>query len=229
MPDKIRIFIADQQPLFRQGVTSVLASANDIEVCGDAPLSDGLVSLVEGAAADVILMDINYPALTGLEIARYLKQYLPNVAIIILTPQYDDNQLFQAIKARVSAYLNRQATPDELLNTIRLVASGRYPINDSFISNPKVAERILNQFQHLYWGKEAETITSPLTHRETEVLNYMAEGYLNKQIATTLGISEQTIKNHVTSILRKLDANVRTEAVITALRKGFISLESKGD
>jgi len=227
MPDKIRVFIADQQPLFRRGIASALSSATDMEVCGDASLNDNLVSTIEAAAADVVLLDIVHPSLAGLEVARHLKQYLPTVAIVLLTPQPDDNQLFQAIKARVSAYLNREATADELLTAIRQVAAGQYPINESFISNPNVAERILNQFRDLSWGKGVEPLTSPLTPRETEVLNYMAQGYLNKQIASILSISEQTIKNHVTSILRKLDANVRTEAVVTALRKGYISLEKK--
>jgi len=229
MPEKIKVFIADQQPLFRQGIASALSSAKDIDVCGDASLSDNLVSIVEVAAADVVLLDIAYPPLTGLEVARRMKQYLPTVAIVLLTPQPDDSQLFQAIRARVSAYLSRQATPDDLLTTIRKVASGQYPINDTFVSNPKVVERILHQFQDLSWGKGVEPLTSPLTPRETEVLSYMAQGYLNKQIAGILNISEQTIKNHVTSILRKLDANVRTEAVITALKKGYISLEKKTD
>jgi len=227
MPDKIKVFIADQQPLFRRGIASALSSVTDMEVCGDASLKDNLVSPIEAAAADVVLLDIVHPSLAGLEIARHLKQHLPTVAIVLLTPQPDDNQLFQAIKARVSAYLNRQATADELLTSIRRVAAGQYPINESFISNPNVAERILSQFQDLSWGKGVEPLTSPLTPRETEVLNYMAQGYLNKQIASILSISEQTIKNHVTSILRKLDANVRTEAVVTALRKGYISLEKK--
>lgn len=227
MPAKIKVFIADQEPLFRRGIRSALSSARDIDICGDASLSDNLVQLVEDAGTDVVLLDIAYPSLTGLEVARRLKQYLPTVAIVLLTPQPDDSQLFQAIRARVAAYLSRQATAEELMTTIKKVAAGQYPINDSFVSNPRVVERILNQFQDLSWGRGVEPLTSPLTPRETEVLSYMAKGHLNKQIAAILNISEQTIKNHVTSILRKLDANVRTEAVITALKKGYISLEKK--
>lgn len=226
---RIRVFIADQQPLFRKGVSSVLSATADIEVCGDASLSVDLVPLIENSGADVILVDIDPPSLTGLEIARRLKQHLPTVAVVILTPQPDDDQLFKAIQARASAYLNRQASADELVSTICQVASGTYPINEAFVSNPKVAERVLHQFQDFSWGKEVETLASPLTPRETQVLNYMAQGYLNKQIASILGISEQTIKNHVTSILRKLDANVRTQAVVTALKKGLISLRRETD
>lgn len=229
MANRIRVFIADQQPLFREGVSSILSSTTDLEVCGAASLTDDLVPLVEASDADVVLVDIDYPSLTGLEIARRLKQHLPSVATVILTPHPDDDQLFHAIKARASAYLNRQATADELLTNIRRVSQGEYPINDAFVTHPNVVERILSQFQGFSWGRGVETLTSPLTPRETQVLNYMAQGYLNKQIATILGISEQTIKNHVTSILRKLDANVRTEAVVTALRRGFISLEGKAE
>ena len=119
--------------------------------------------------------------------------------------------------------LNKETTPDQLIDTIRRVAHGQYPINESLITRPSVANKVLQQFQEL--SLQSETVISPLTRRETEVLDYIAQGYLNKQIAAELDISEQTIKNHVTSILRKLNANARTEAVVLALKQGIITLD----
>jgi len=149
---------------------------------------------------------------------------LPSIATVILTPKLDDEQLFESIKARAAAYIPRDVTAEELASTIGRVAAGEHPINENMTANPRVAEKVLDNFQELTWGEQVEKFLSPLTHRETEILNYIAQGYLNKQIAAELHISEQTIKNHVTSILRKLDANARTQAVIIAIKRGLISI-----
>jgi DNA-binding NarL/FixJ family response regulator len=114
-----------------------------------------------------------------------------------------------------------------MLSNIRKAAGGGHPINDTFLTQPKVAQKVLEQFQELSWGREIEDFVSPLSPRETEILSYMARGYLNKQIADTLNISEQTIKNHVPSILRKLDANARTQAVVTAIKRGLIKVPTE--
>ena len=113
---------------------------------------------------------------------------------------------------------------DQLVSIIRRVARGEHPINESLTARPQIAEQVLQQFQELSWRSESEPFISPLTSRESEILDYIAQGYLNKQIAIALSISEQTIKNHVTSILRKLNANARTEAVVIAIKQGIISL-----
>jgi len=170
-----------------------------------------------------VLLDISL-ASDGMELARVVKQHVPSVAVIVIAPAPNDEGLFMAIKARAAGYVSRDISSEELITIIRRAARGEYPLNDSFLSQPKVAAQVLEQFQNFSWGKGVETFVSPLTPRETEILNYMAKGYLNKQIAGMLDISEQTIKNHVTSILRKLDANARTQAVITAVRRGIIKL-----
>ncbi|HEX75525.1 MAG TPA: response regulator transcription factor, partial [Dehalococcoidia bacterium] len=216
---KIKVLIADQQPLFRQGICSSLTQIADFEVCGEVSSAHELTSTINTSYPDVILLDIDLPTDSGLGLARAVKQQLPSVAVILLTPQPNDDELFQAIKARAAGYINRDVSSDELVTTIRRAAAGEHPINDTFLSKPKVAEQVLQQFQDFSWGKGVEAFVSPLTPRETEILNYMAQGYLNKQIADNLGISEQTIKNHITSILRKLDANARTQAVVTAIRR----------
>ena len=224
-PRRIRVLIADQQPLFRQGIRSSLNQIADIEICGEVGSSHDLMSTVDTLYPDVILLDTDLASDGGLDLAKAVKQQLPSVAVILLSPQPNDDELFQAIKSRVTGYLNRDVSSNDMVATIRRSASGEHPINDAFLSQPKVAEQVLQQFQDLSWGKGVEPFVSPLTPREGEILTYMAQGYFNKQIAAKLNISEQTIKNHITSILRKLDANARTEAVVTAIKRGLISLD----
>ncbi len=220
---KIKVIIADQQPLFRKGIHFFLGEAADIVICAEASTEAELVNSAVSEIPDVILLDISL-ASGGMDLARVVKQHVPTAAVIIISPAPSDEGLFLAIKARAAGYVSRNISSEELISIIRRAARGEYPLNDTFLSQPKVAAQVLEQFQDFSWGKGVETFVSPLTPREMEILNHMAKGLLNKQIATTLDISEQTIKNHVTSILRKLDANARTQAVITAVRRGIISL-----
>jgi len=222
---KIQFFIVSQQVLFRQGVELSLSSTEDIKLIGTADYSNGLPSTFDDIPPDVVILDIDISTDDGLTLARKMKQHLPSIGIIIATSTPSDTQLFQALKAQAAAYLSKEVTPDQLVETIRRVSKGEHPINESLTNRPKVAEHVLQQFQELSWRSEAEAVISPLTPRETEILQYIARGYLNKQIAAELDISEQTIKNHVTSILRKLNANARTEAVVLALKHGILSLD----
>jgi len=221
---KIRVLIADQQPLFRQGIRSTLNQIADIDICDEVGSSNEVISATNTLYPDVILLDIELSSGNDTDLAKTIKQLLPSVAVILLSPQPNDAELFQAIKSRVAGYLRRDVSSNELVATIRRAAAGEHPINDTFLSQPKVAHQVLEQFQDFSWGKGVEPFVSPLTPRETEILTYMGKGYFNKQIAIELSISEQTIKNHITSILRKLDANARTQAVITAIKRGLISL-----
>ena len=220
---KIKVIVADRQPLFRKGIEYFLKEAEDIIISAEASSESELLAKVVYEIPDVVLLDISLNR-EGMELARVVKQHVPSVAVIVMAPAPNDEGLFMAIKARAAGYVSRDISSDELINIIRRASRGEYPLNDSFLSQPKVAAQVLEQFQDFSWGKGVEPFVSPLTPRETQILNYMAKGYLNKQIAGMLDISEQTIKNHVTSILRKLDANARTQAVITAVRRGIISL-----
>jgi len=220
---KIKVIVADRQPLFRKGVEFFLKEAEDIIISAEVSSESELLAKVVYEIPDVVLLDISLNS-EGMELARVVKQHVPSVAVIVIAPAPNDEGLFMAIKARAAGYVSRDISSDELVNIIRRASRGEYPLNDSFLSQPKVAAQVLEQFQDFSWGKGVETFVSPLTPRETQILNYMAKGYLNKQIAGMLDISEQTIKNHVTSMLRKLDANARTQAVITAVRRGIISL-----
>ena len=222
--NKIRVLIVSQQSLFRQGIEHSFSDVEDIKVLGTAEVNDEVLSAIDTLPPDVALVDVDAPSDSGLTLARKIKQRLPVIGVVVLSSNPDDAQLFQALKAQAVAYLSKEVTADELIKTVRRVAHGEHPINEALTDRPKVAEQVLQQFQELSWRSEAEGVIAPLTPRETEILNYIAKGYLNKQIAAELDISEQTIKNHVTSILRKLNANARTEAVVVAIKKGLISI-----
>ncbi len=222
--DKIPVFLVSQQSLFQDGIKHSLAGMADIEVLGVGGVSSEVLSAIDTSPPDVAIVDIDGPSDDGLVLARKIKQRSPNIGVIVLTSNPNDAQLFHVLKAQAVAYLSKEITANHLADTIRRVARGEHPINESLTNRPKVAEQVLHQFQELYWRSEAEGFISPLTRRETEILSYIGQGYLNKQIASELGISEQTIKNHVTSILRKLNANARTEAVIVAIKQGLITI-----
>jgi len=222
--EKIKVFIISPQFLFRQGVRHSLASLSEIEISGEAEVNDEALFAIESSPPDVALLDIDTPADSGLKLARRIRQRLPSVGVIVFTSNPNDEQFFQALKAQAVAYLSKEITADQLTDTVRRAARGEHPINEGMASRPKVAEQVLRHFQEFSLGKGTEVFVASVTPRELEILNYMAQGYLNKQIAFTLNISEQTVKNHVTSILRKLNANARTQAVVEAIKQGLISI-----
>ena len=223
----IKIWIFSQQPLFRQGIRDSFSKIEDIEIAGEAKLTDKMSLTIEVMPPDVAIVDIDAATDSGLNLANRIKQVTPSTAVIVLASSINDEQLFEAIRNQASAYLSKDISSDELSDIVRRVAHGEHPISDSLNKRPKVAAQILDKFQTLSQQQEVENLISPLTSRETEIVNYMSQGYANKQIAAKLDISEQTIKNHVTSILSKLDANARTEAVVKALRRGLISFQKE--
>jgi len=156
-----------------------------------------------------------------------MRHLIPHMAIVVLTPSEDEERLFQSIKVGAAAYYTRNIMPEELQETVRKVSRGEYLINDDVLSKPQLASRVLKSFRELA-VEEEETATkdlySPLSSREVEILDYIARGNSNKEIAKSLKISDQTVKNHITSILRKLAVNDRTQAVIYALRHGWIKM-----
>ena len=223
--EKITVIIVDKQSFFRAGMRQALSPQPDFELLDCAP-GEELLGLIEADSPSVVLLDIDFPSLSGLELCRQIVRHYPNTRVVMLTPNPDDQELFEVIKTGAVAYLDKNVTTQQLVEAIRQAHLGRYPINDSLTARPKVAEHVLRQFQTIVsMGKTMETITAPLTSRETQILGYIAEGNSNKQIARILQISEQTIKNHVSAILRKLNANDRAHAVVLAIRHGWISVE----
>ena len=222
--DTIRVLVVSQQSLIRHGIAHSLSGAERIEIIDSVEVDDEVLTGLDTSPPDVAIVDIDGTNEYGLTLARRIRQRSPSIGVILLTTNPNDDQLFQALRVQAAACLSKEISTDALVNAVELIASGQHPINESIAVRPKVAEKVLSQFQKLSWRSDAEDIMSPLTPREIEILDYIAKGYLNKQIAIELGISEQTIKNHVTSILRKLNANARTEAVVLAIKQGVISI-----
>jgi DNA-binding NarL/FixJ family response regulator len=218
--DKIKVVIVDEHAFFRAGVRQILSQQPDLEVLECDPTQDGL-EFIEATLPDVALLGSDLASLSGIELGRTIAQHYPNTKVIVLSPDPDDEVLFEVIKTAAAACLSKGASADDLANTIRRTCKGEYPINESLMTSPKVAKRVLNEFRGV--TKTMEGLAAPLTSRETQILAYIAEGNSNKEIARILDISEQTIKNHVSAILRKLNANDRAHAVALALRNGWIT------
>jgi len=223
--NKVTVMIIDEEAFFRVGVRQVLSQESDFKILDCDPNQDPL-KLIDTNLPDVVLLGSNLASHNGLELGARISRFYPNTKVIMLSPNPDDEQLFQVIKTAAVACLNRNSATEELIGTIRRASRGEYPINETVMSRPQVAGRVLEQFQdNSSIAKVIEAVVAPLTNRETQILNYIAEGNTNKQIAHSLGISEQTIKSHVSAILRKLNANDRAHAVALAMRKSWISSE----
>lgn len=222
---KARIVIVDGHTLFRRGVRNILELEADIEVVGEAGTGREALAVVEELTPDVVLMDLGLPSPNGIETTQRLKRELPHTGVIVLASNDDEDQLFEAIKAGAAAYVLKDIDPSDLIAIIRRVRSGEYLINDKVFAKPAVASRVLKEFRELaVYGTEAAPIFAPLSPREVEILDNIAQGMTNKQVAYALTISEQTVKNHMSSILRKLSVNDRTQAVVYAMRQGWIKI-----
>ncbi len=220
-----RILIVDDHALFRVGIANILGREPDFEIVGEADDSRSAIDRAIETSPNVILMDLSLPSPGGIETTQRIKRELPSTSIIVLAVSEDEDALFDAIKAGAAAFILKDVGPDDLVTIIRRVVSGEYLINDKVFAKPAVASRVLKEFRELaVYGQEAAPIFAPLSPREVEILDNIAQGMTNKQVAYALSISEQTVKNHMSSILRKLSVNDRTQAVVYAMRQGWIRM-----
>jgi DNA-binding NarL/FixJ family response regulator len=223
--EKTTILLVDDHALFRVGMRNILEREAGFEIVGEADDTRGAFDLSVQLSPDIILMDLSLPAPGGIETTQRIKRELPSAGIIVLAVSEDEDALFDAIKAGAAAFILKDVAPDDLVAIIHRVASGEYLINDKVFAKPAVASRVLKEFRELaIYGQEAAPIFAPLSPREVEILDNIAQGMTNKQVAYALSISEQTVKNHMSSILRKLSVNDRTQAVVYAMRQGWIRM-----
>jgi len=222
--DEVIIAIIDRSELFKAGVRLSLSVQRDFRLLDYHPDCEPL-RFIEANSVDVVLLDIDSPTSAGLELGKVIARHYPNVGVIILSSYYCDEELFEALKVGAVAYIDKRTSAEDLVDIIRRASRGEYPINDIVITNPKIAERVIKQFQEMAsLGLVKEKVAAPLTQRELQILDCIANGGSNKQVAHTLGISEQTIKNHVSAILRKLNVNDRAHAVAMAIRNQWVSV-----
>jgi len=223
--DRIRILIVDDHALFRVGIANILGRERDFELVGEAADGRGALEMSDSLSPNIVLMDLSLPAPGGIETTQRIRRELPATAVIVMAQDEDEESLFASIKAGAAAFVIKDISPEDLIHVIRRVSAGEFLINDKVFSKPAVASRVLKEFRELaIYGQEAQPIFAPLSPREVEILDNIAQGMTNKQVAYALSISEQTVKNHMSSILRKLAVNDRTQAVVYAMRQGWIKM-----
>nr|WP_290668721.1 response regulator transcription factor [Ardenticatena sp.] len=227
---RIRVVLCDDHPLFRRGLRNTLEIDPQIEVVAELSSGEDAVERILELAPHIVLMDINLPGKNGLRITREVTMQNSGIYMIILTAYHDKEQLFHAIRAGASAYFPKDVDPETLLDAIHNVYEGKYVVNNQVMSEQQMAAWLLKQFEEMaLYGTADEDAFVPLSPREMEILTLITKGYSNKEVAYHLGISRQTVKNHMTSILRKLQVNDRTQAAVYALRHGWIRLDEIDD
>lgn len=210
MPETIRILIADDHPVVRDGLASMLATQPDFEVVGEAGSGAGAVKEAERFGPDLVIMDLEMPDLDGVEAIRQIREADERVEVVVLTAFDTDERIIEAVEAGAQGYLLKGAPREEIFEAIRTVSAG------GALLPPVVASKLLNRV------REPEDFDA-LTPREQEVLELVAEGGSNAEIAERLFISERTVKFHVSSVLSKLGAKNRTEAAWLARKRGLLS------
>ena len=215
MTESIRIVIADDHPIVRQGLATVLGQEEDLEVVGQAENGLEAVAQARELHPDIILMDLQMPEMDGVEAIQKIKMENSDIGIIILTTFDTDDYIFRGIEAGARGYLLKDSPPEEVIKAIHTVHKGESMIQ------PRVASRLLDRFSQLSHAPVPEEV---LSSREMQVLQLIATGAPNKEIANELLIGESTVKTHIIHILNKLGVKGRTEAVAEAARRGIIQL-----
>ncbi|HEX7096651.1 MAG TPA: response regulator transcription factor [Acidimicrobiales bacterium] len=216
--ERIRVVICDDHALFRRGLMIVLESADDIEVVGEAANGTEAIELVTHVAPDVVLMDVRMPKVDGIAATRAILEVLPTVDVVMLTVSDDEDDLLEAMKAGAAGYLLKEIGTDEVVDAVRAVHEGQRLVT------PSLAAKLITEFvgSDRRRSRNEELDTPRLTARELEVLRNVADGSTNREIARRLGISENTVKNHVRNILEKLRLHTRMEAVLYAMREQLL-------
>ena len=214
MQDTIRVLIADDHPLFREGMRGRLDRVADIEVVGEAGSGDEAVELARELDPTVVLMDIKMPGLNGIEATREILETKPQTGVLVLTMFEDDDSVFAAMRAGAKGYLLKDCGGEAVVHAIRAVASGEA------VFGPGVAERIMGFFSAPRPATPQRAFAE-LTEREEEVLSLVAEGKINQEISRQLFVSLKTVRNHVSNILLKLQVSDRAQAVIRAREAGM--------
>ncbi len=226
----INIIIVDDHPLFRQGVVNTFLIEKDFNVVGEASDGETGLALARKLKPDVLILDINLPKLNGHQIMRQIIEEKLPTKVVFLTAYDDIDQIIHAIRAGASAYCAKHIDPEQLVTIVRKVAEGKYVVGDKILDAKNIKTWIdsYSDDTHQAYSDPGRPL-QPLSKREMEVLVFLTQGLSNKEIALQLNISHQTVKNHVTAILRKLRVEDRTQAAVYAIRQGWVRLFDQGD
>jgi DNA-binding NarL/FixJ family response regulator len=225
--DGIDIIIVDDHPLFREGVRTVIEAEEDLTVVGEAVSGDQGLDVARELTPHVALIDINLPVVNGIQVTRQIVAERLKIAVVLLTAYDDVEQVLHAFRAGASAYCSKDVEPGKLIDVIRQTAQGHYVVGDLVYDREGLEnwlERGVETVRRPHLQGDVPPY-APLSPREMEILQYVTRGMSNKEIAVRLGISHQTVKNHMTSILHKLDVEDRTQAAVYALRHGWVRLQ----
>jgi NarL family two-component system response regulator LiaR len=217
MSDPIRVLVVDDHPVVRRGIKSLLAEEDDIEVVGEATNGKEAIQQVALLHPDVILMDLVMPEMNGVEAIQRITASFPEARILVMTSFAADDKVFPSIKAGALGYLLKDSDPDDLIRMIHQVYRGELSIH------PAIARKVI---QELNRPPEEPLTPDPLTEREVEILQLLAQGVENKEIARRLVLQEATVRTHVSNILSKLHLANRVQATLYALRKGIATLDA---
>ncbi|HSI73098.1 MAG TPA: response regulator transcription factor [Fimbriimonas sp.] len=217
MPNKIRVVVADDESSYRKALEKTLSLAPDCEVIAVCKDGQEALDVCLADPPDILLTDINMPRLSGIELCRKLLKREKSVNVVILTVKEDDDTVFEAVRAGALGYMLKTSTPQDVIEAVRLGARGEAKIT------PRIAAKVLEDFRRV---KEEEEIDDSemfvLSDREQEILDLVAQGLRNKEIASKLSIAEKTVKNHVSNILKALQVNSRTEAAMKAVKSRLV-------
>lgn len=209
----IRILVVDDHPVVREGLVAIIDAQDDMTVVGEAGDGAQAIAIYKAARPDVVLMDLAMPGTDGVQAIEGMRQFDPDARVVVLTAYDTDERILRAVEAGARGYLLKGAPRDDIFRAVRVVNLG------GSLLEPAVAGKLLNRVGDILRGEGME---EELTPREQDVLNLMARGFRNKEIAFELHITERTVKFHANAIYRKLDVGGRTEAVSKALQKGMV-------
>jgi DNA-binding NarL/FixJ family response regulator len=226
----IRLLIVERQPVLTPEIRYALGDDRSFDLVGWVGSAVEATRLVREAdrGPDVVVVESTLPEPGAFELARFFRLRFPKTVSVVVTRAASQTELFEAARVGAAAYLRASTDRDLFLATLRRAAAGQFPIDEEVVRYPAVAARILSQFRQAEPAapQPAQPLVAPLSAREIEVLDLAARGNSNKIIARKLGISDQTVKNHISTILRKLEVNDRTEAVVYALKNGWIRVDA---
>jgi DNA-binding NarL/FixJ family response regulator len=226
--EEITIVVVDDHPLFQQGVVNTLSLEPDFKVVGQTDNGAEALNLIRSLHPAIAVVDINLPGMNGQQVTHQVVQEKMPTRIMLLTAYDDQEQIIHAAWAGAAAYCSKDVDPKHLIHMIKEVANGKFVIRDRVFNKLEFEHWLdeeMERARHLY--SEPGSPFHPLSDREMEVLSCVVKGMSNKEIASSLGISHQTVKNHVTSILRKFGVEDRTQAVVYALKRGWVNLHNK--